>query len=68
MKVNADLTKVLGRKYDKMWVALSKDRSKVIDSSDTLSGLQAKLGEKRDKVIFMKVLPSDMEFAFAWQK
>ena len=70
MKINADLTKVLGKSHEQKWVALSKDRRLVMGSSESLPALREKLGDKKDKVVYMKVLSSDMEFAFAksWEK
>lgn len=64
MKVNTDLTKVIGKEQEKKWVALSKDRRQLIGSSDSLSALREKLGSRMDNVIYMKVLSSDTEFAF----
>lgn len=64
MKVNADLTKIVGAQHETKWVALTKDRREVVDSADTLSELRLKIDEKKNKVVYMKVLPFDMEFAF----
>lgn len=64
MKINSDLTKVIGKEQEKKWVALSKDRRKLIGSSKSLSSLREKLGGRMDDVIYMKVLSSDTEFAF----
>ncbi len=62
MKNNTDLTKILKKNHENKWVALSEDREKVVDYSETLTELQGKVGNK--KVIYMKVLPSDVSFAF----
>ena len=62
MENNTDLTKVLKKNHENKWVALSEDRKKVVDYSETLHKLQEKVGNK--KVIYMKVLPSNVSFAF----
>lgn len=64
MRKNADFTKVLKRGHERKWVALSKDRHSIIDSAADLPQLREKLGKKKDDVVYMKVLPSDIEFAF----
>lgn len=64
MRINANLTKVIGKEQEKKWVALSKDRRQLIGSSGSLLELREKLGNKKDEVVYMKVLPSDTEFAF----
>ena len=65
MKINADLTKILGKVHETKWVALTKNRRTLIDSADSLTELREKLGRKKNDAVYMKVLPSDMEFAFA---
>lgn len=50
-----DLSEIL-RPYENMWVALSKDNEKVIDSGSTLEQLLKKLGGKDLREFeFMKV-------------
>ena len=62
MEKNYDLTKILNRSHEGKWVALSPDRYKVLGSSDNLVELHEMV--KNQKVTYMKVLPSDIEFAF----
>lgn len=64
MKINDDLTKIIGKAQEKKWVALSKDRSRLIGTGENLLELREKLGKNKDAVVYMKVLPSDIEFAF----
>ncbi len=61
MKLNHYLTRLL-KGLEKKWVALSPDRTRVIDSASNLASLEKKVGNK--DVVYMKVLPSDREFAF----
>ncbi len=62
MKINLDLRKILNKSHEKKWVALSPDRTEVIDCAESLLELKNKVGTK--KVMYMKVLPSDTSFAF----
>ena len=64
MKINADLTKILGTGMAGKWVALSEDRKRLIDSSDSLPELRERLGEKKNQYIYKKVLRSDIEYSF----
>ena len=63
MEINTDLSKVLKREHEEKWVALSEDRSEVIDYAETLADLSERLGDRED-VVYMKVLARDAEFAF----
>ena len=63
MTINADLTKVLKGMAGR-WVALSKDRDELIDSSENLSELRERLGEKKNQYVYKKVLRSDIEYSF----
>ena len=65
MRINADLTKILGKEHEEKWVALSKDRKKLVDSSENLVELRGCLGSKRNDYVYMRVLRSDMEYSFA---
>ena len=65
MKVNADLTKVIGKGLVGKWVALTRDRRKLVDSSDSLPELRAKIGEKRNEYVYMRVLNPDTEYSFS---
>ncbi len=64
MKVNTDFTKILSKDSEKQWVALSRDHSVLVGSSEKLADLRTALGSRRNSVVYMKVLPSDREFAF----
>ena len=65
MRINADLTKILGKEHEEKWVALSKDRKKLVDSSENLVELRDRMGSKRNDYVYMRVLRSDMEYSFA---
>lgn len=58
-----DLRRVLKKEMENKWVALSADYKKVFDFSDDLTFLTKKIGT--EKVVYMKVLPSDVSFAFS---
>ncbi len=62
MKKNYDLTKILNKSHENKWVALSPDRYKVLGSSDNLIELHRIV--KNQNPTYMKVPPSDVEFAF----
>lgn len=64
MELNNDLMSILGSEHEEKWVALSKDRQKVIDFSADLLELRRRIGETNENVVYMKMLPSNMEFAF----
>ena len=57
-----DLRRVLKKEMENKWVALSADYKKVFGSSEDLALLTKKIGT--EKVVYMKVLPSDVSFAF----
>lgn len=57
-----DLRRILKKEMEGKWAALSVDYKKVFDFSDDLSSLTQKMGTK--KVVYMRVLPSDVSFAF----
>ena len=65
MKINNNLSTILRKEMEEKWVALSQDQKEVVDSSRDLVELRTRLGEKRNDYTYMKVLRSDMEFAFA---
>ncbi|HEY4487748.1 MAG TPA: hypothetical protein VI483_03230 [Candidatus Paceibacterota bacterium] len=69
MKINADLTKILAKKHEEKWVALSKDRTKVLDYDISLVKLSDRVEKKNRDFVYMKVLRSDTEycFSFSWQ-
>ena len=64
MKINADLTKILSKAHEQQWVALTQDRSSLIDSSDDLVELRDRLGEKKNDYMYMRVVRSDIEYSF----
>lgn len=64
MDKNNDFTRIIKKEHEKNWVALNKDRTKVIAYDKSLSALQDKLGKKKDSAIYTKILPSDTIFAF----
>ncbi len=64
MELNSDLSSVLTSEHEAKWVALSRDRKTVVDFSTNLLELRQRVGESNTDVVYMKVLPSDMEFAF----
>ncbi|HEY4487743.1 MAG TPA: hypothetical protein VI483_03205 [Candidatus Paceibacterota bacterium] len=64
MRINADLTKIIAKKHEEKWVALTKDRSSLVDYSADLVELRDRLGEKKNDYIYMHVLRSDIEYSF----
>ncbi len=64
MKINADLAKILKKKHEAKWVAFNKEQTKIIGFSEKLTDLVAKLDAKGKEAVFMKVLKSDVEYAF----
>jgi hypothetical protein len=56
-----DFTKLLKKAHNDKWVAFSSGYKEVVDYSDRLDSLQKKVGDK--KVIYYKVIPSDVIFA-----
>lgn len=69
MKVNANLTKVLKEIHQEKWVALSKDRTKVLDFDSNLVKLSDRVEKRNKDFVYMKVLRSDTEYCFSlsWQ-
>lgn len=66
MKVNADLTKILGKEHEEKWVALTKKQDKLVDFADTLKVLRDRLGESKNDYVYMRVLRSDLEYSFSY--
>jgi len=66
MKVNADLTKILGKEHEEKWVAITKDHAKLIDSDAALKVLRDRLGERKNDYVYMRVLRSDLEYSFSF--
>ncbi len=62
MKNNLTLHSIIREEHENKWVALSKDKSKVLGFDSNLVQLRKKLGAQ--KVIFMKVPPSDVYLSF----
>jgi hypothetical protein len=65
MKVNANLTKVLKKIHEEKWVALSKDRTKVLDFDANLVKLADRVEKNNKAYVYMKVLRSDTEYCFS---
>lgn len=61
-KKNTDLTKVLNKSHENKWVALSLDQTKVLGVSEKLITLKTQIGDR--KAVYMKVLSSDISYAF----
>lgn len=57
------MRRILKKEMENKWVALSADYKKVFDFSDDLASLTKKIGT--EKAVYMKVLPSDVSFAFS---
>ena len=62
MKNALNLHRIIKEQHEKKWVALSKDKSKVIDFDASLLELKKKIGNQ--KVVFMKVPPADVYLSF----
>lgn len=52
------LGNIIEEKHEKKWVALSRDKTEVIDFDESLVQLKNKIGDA--KVVFMKVPPADV--------
>lgn len=63
LKGGVDLRRVLKKEMENKWAALSSDYKKVFGFSDDLASLTQKMGTR--EVVYMKVLPSDVSFAFS---
>lgn len=55
------LAALLTKEYEGKWVALSEDKSRVLDASDDLVALSDKNGEN---AVYMRVPRSDVVYAF----
>ncbi|MEK7145021.1 MAG: hypothetical protein AAB794_04190 [Patescibacteria group bacterium] len=65
MKMKKDkgiLIKNLAKTHENKWVALSADRKKILASSISLKSLKEKIGD--NKVIYTRILPANISFAF----
>jgi hypothetical protein len=62
MKNALNLHRIIKEQHEKKWVALSRDKSKVIDFDASLLELKKKIGNQ--KVVFMKVPPADVYLSF----
>ena len=60
---NVDFTKILNESHEGKWVALSEDRTKVVDYDEKLRDLAERV--KGIEVVYMKVPRSDIFYAFA---
>ena len=52
-----DLTKILKKKHEKKWVALTRDNKKVVDFDVDLITLDSRVN--KDEVVYMKAPPAD---------
>lgn len=57
-----NMHKIIKEEHENKWVALSRDKSKVIDFGANLVELRKKLGTQ--EVVFMKVPPADSYLSF----
>ena len=57
-----DLNKILKLRHERKWVALDRAKTKVIAFDESLLTLKEKVGEQ--KVVYMKVPPSDAYLSF----
>ena len=62
MKAELNLHRIIKEEHEKNWVALSRDKTKVIAFDENLLELRKKIGDQ--KVIFMKVPPADAYLSF----
>ncbi len=57
-----DLSKILKRKHEGKWVAISYDYKKIVGYSDNLQKLTKEIRDKN--VIYLKALSSSVRYAF----
>jgi hypothetical protein len=62
IKRNHDLTKVIQDKHAGKWVALSLDRTKVVDYDADIMELEKRVDT--EKVVYMKALDRSKRYAF----
>lgn len=60
--LNLNLHKIIKEEHEKKWVALSRDKSKVIAFDENLLNLKNKIDGQ--SVVFMKVPPADVYLSF----
>lgn len=58
MKNTLELGKIIKEEHENKWVALSKDKTKVVDFDENLVRLKHKVGD--EKVVYMKVPPPNL--------
>ncbi|MFM2330883.1 MAG: hypothetical protein RLZZ26_390 [Candidatus Parcubacteria bacterium] len=63
MKNDRNVMALLTKGLEGKWVAMTLDHKKVIDSSADLATLEGRIADNK-KVVYMKVMSSDREFAF----
>jgi hypothetical protein len=63
MKSGIHSSNVSTKDLEGRWVALTLDHKKVLDWSADLASLEKKMADNK-KVVYMKVMASDREFAF----
>ena len=57
-----NLAKILNKKHEGKWVALSQDYKKVLSFNESLVVLNKKIGD--EKVVYMKVPRADVYLSF----
>lgn len=62
MEAELNLHRIIKEEHEKKWVALSRDKTKVIAFDENLLELKKKIGDQ--KVVFMKVPPADVYLSF----
>ena len=62
MNNSLNLHKIIKQEHEKNWVALTRDKSRVVAFDKDLLELKKKIGE--EKVVYMKVPPSDLYLSF----
>ena len=58
-----NLHKIIKEEHEKSWVALSRDKTKVIAFDKDLLELKRKIGDQ--KAVFMKIPPADVYLSFS---
>lgn len=62
MKNAANLINIITAEHERKWVALTEDTTRVVAYDQSLIALKNKIGNQ--KVVFMKVPPSDVYLSF----
>ncbi|OGC85275.1 hypothetical protein A3F55_00725 [Candidatus Adlerbacteria bacterium RIFCSPHIGHO2_12_FULL_53_18] len=62
MKGALNLHKIIEAKHEKKWIALSRDKTKIVAFDESLMELKQKIGDQ--KVVYMKVPSADAYLSF----